>query len=85
MNRNREHLGTTDTAIIKARQRLLSAAKALREQGTTPPAADHPELARVRSCSALLPDTVNWREALADWHLARTTQVLPAQTAAARQ
>ncbi len=85
MNRNREHLGTTDTAIIKARQRLLSAAKALREQGAPPPAADQPELAKVRSCSALLPDGVNWREALADWHLARTTQVLSAQAAAARQ
>src|SRR5438552_5075098 len=84
MNRTREHLGTTDTAIIKVRQRLLGAARALRERGTPPPAAEQPELARVRSCSALLPEGVNWREALADWHHARTNEVSAAQTSAAR-
>ena len=84
MNRNREHLGTTDTAIIKSRQRLLGAAKALREHGTPPPAADQPELCRVRSCSALLPEGVNWRTALEDWHLARTTEVSDAQLSAVR-
>jgi nitrite reductase/ring-hydroxylating ferredoxin subunit len=85
VNRSREHLGTTDTAIIKARQRLLRAAKALREHGTLPPAADQPELYRARSCSAVLPEGVDWRTALADWHTARTTSVAEAQASAQRR
>ena len=79
MNRTREHLGTTDMAIIKARQILLRAARALHEQGITPPGADQPELYRVRSCSAMLPENVDWRTALEDWHLARTNEVSVAQ------
>jgi len=81
MDRTREHLGTTDTAIIKARQRLLGAAKALRDRGVTPPGVDQPELFRVRSCSAVLPADVDWRSALEGWHLARTNEVSPAQLA----
>jgi phthalate 4,5-dioxygenase len=84
MNRNREHLGTTDTAIIRARQILLRSARALREHGTTPPGADRPELARVRSCSAILPEGMDWRTALADWHAARTNEVAAAQVEARR-
>jgi hypothetical protein len=29
----------------------------------------------VRSCSAVLREDVDWQEALADWHLARTNEV----------
>jgi len=84
MNRTQEHLGTTDTAIIRARQRLIRAARALREEGTLPLAADKPELYRVRSCSAVLPEAVDWRTALDDWHHARTNEVSAAQASAAR-
>jgi phenylpropionate dioxygenase-like ring-hydroxylating dioxygenase large terminal subunit len=73
-DRSTEHLGTTDTMIIKVRQRLMRAAKALREGGRTPPGADHPELYRVRSCSAVLPEAVDWQTALDDWHHARTVE-----------
>ncbi|HZT06908.1 MAG TPA: Rieske 2Fe-2S domain-containing protein [Chloroflexota bacterium] len=85
MDRSAEHLGTTDTAIIKTRQRLLRAARALREQGLTPPEVDRPELYRVRSCVAVLPDDADWRAALEDWHFARTTAVSAAQAAAPRR
>ncbi|MGH9785010.1 MAG: hypothetical protein ACRD88_12590, partial [Terriglobia bacterium] len=81
MDRTREHLGTTDTAIIRARQRLLNAAKALRDRGVTPPGADQPELFRVRSCSAVLPEDADWRAALEGWHQARTNEVSDAQLA----
>jgi len=81
MDRSKEHLGTTDTAIIKARQVLLRAARALREHGTPPPGVDQPELYRVRSCSAMLPEGVDWRTALDDWHRARTNEVSAAQVA----
>ena len=84
VDRSREHLGTTDAMIIQTRQRLLRAAKALRERGSLPPGADQPEAYRVRSCSAVLPDDVDWRVALEDWHLARTNEVSAAQTAGRR-
>jgi len=84
MNRTQEHLGTTDVAIIRARQRLIRAARALAEQGTMPPGTDRPEIFRVRSCSALLPAEVDWRTALDDWHHARTNEVSVAQASAAR-
>jgi phenylpropionate dioxygenase-like ring-hydroxylating dioxygenase large terminal subunit len=84
-DRGTEHLGTTDTAIIRGRQRLLRAAKALRADGVTPPGVDQPELFKVRSCSAVLPEGVDWRTALEDWHLARTTEVSAAQAVAERR
>jgi nitrite reductase/ring-hydroxylating ferredoxin subunit len=84
-DRSVEHLGTTDRAIIRGRQRLLRAAKALREEGMTPPEVDRPELFRVRSCSAILPDDVDWRTALEDWHQARTTEVPRVQALAVRR
>jgi len=78
-NRTREHLGTVDAMIIRTRQRLLRAARALRDEGTPPPICDRPDLFRVRSSSALLPAGVDWRTELEDWHLARTDRLLPSQ------
>lgn len=82
MDRSHEHLGTTDTMIMKTRQCLLRAARALRDDEVAPPGADQPELYRVRSCSAMLPDDADWRAALDEWHRARTTEVSPAQVLA---
>ena len=76
-DRTREHLGTTDAMVIAARRKLVKAAKALRDEGVMPPASQAPEAYRKRSCSAILPSGVNWKDALADWHFARTTD-LPA-------
>ena len=45
------------------RQRLLQAAKALRDQRITPPAADQPELYQVRGAAVLLPSDAAWFEA----------------------
>ena len=49
VDRTRERLGTSDLAIIKARGRLLKAAKALRDQQTPPPGVWNPEWYLVRS------------------------------------
>jgi phthalate 4,5-dioxygenase len=57
VDRTEEHLGTTDTAIIRMRRRLIQGAKEL-EQGIEPYAAGHPEVYRVRSGGALLPRDV---------------------------
>jgi len=57
VDRTEEHLGTTDTAIIRMRRRLIQGAKEL-QQGIEPYAATHPEVYRVRSGGALLPRDV---------------------------
>jgi nitrite reductase/ring-hydroxylating ferredoxin subunit len=57
VDRMDEHLGTTDTAIIRMRRRLIQGAKDL-QNGIEPYAASHPEVYRVRSGGALLPRDV---------------------------
>jgi phenylpropionate dioxygenase-like ring-hydroxylating dioxygenase large terminal subunit len=77
-DRTHEHLGTTDAMVIATRRKLVKAAKALRDHGTPPPASQDPAAYRKRSCSAILPSDVFWKDALADWHFARTPD-LPAE------
>lgn len=55
-DRSREHLASSDTAIIAARRRLLAAVQD-HEQGLEPPALDT-DLYRVRSFSTVLPANV---------------------------
>ena len=62
-NRTQEHLGTTDSMVIRTRRRLINAARALRDHGTTPPAVDNPELYRVRSGGIILPRSADWLQA----------------------
>jgi phthalate 4,5-dioxygenase len=62
-DRRKEHLGTSDAMIIKTRQRLLAAVKALRDQGAVPPGVDEPEVYRVRSGGIVLPKDADWMEA----------------------
>lgn len=60
MDRTHEHLGTSDTMIIRSRRKYLKSAKDLAEFGTVPPGVDHPELYRSRSGSIILPRGVDW-------------------------
>jgi hypothetical protein len=62
-DRSQEHLGTTDTLIIRMRRCMIQAAKALREHGTVPPGVDSPEVYRQRSGELVLPRNVPWFEA----------------------
>jgi phenylpropionate dioxygenase-like ring-hydroxylating dioxygenase large terminal subunit len=64
--RDREHLGTSDTMIIYTRRALLRAARALRETGQTPLGVDHPEVFAQRSGGVILPRSANWFEATAE-------------------
>jgi hypothetical protein len=82
-NRTAEHLGTADAMIIRTRQRLLRAAKALRDEGTPPPIVREPEKYRVRTSTALLPEGADWRVSLNDWHAARVDEVPAAMAATA--
>jgi hypothetical protein len=60
MDRTKEHLCAGDISTIKARLKLLAAAKALRENGTPPPGAREPGNYRVRGASMIVADAVNW-------------------------
>jgi hypothetical protein len=62
MDRANEHLGTTDQMIIRTRRRYIAAAKALVEQGVTPPGVDEPGLYRQRSGLVILPRSADWWE-----------------------
>jgi phthalate 4,5-dioxygenase len=66
MARWEEHLGTSDAMIIRTRQRILRAAKALAEQGIAPPGVDEPEVYGVRGGGVFLPKDADWLEATAD-------------------
>jgi hypothetical protein len=62
-DRSREHLGTTDLAIIAARRRLINATKALRDHGEAPPGIGNPEWYKVRGAAVLIPADQSWVEA----------------------
>lgn len=60
VDRTRERLGTSDTAILQVRKRLVTAARALAERGATPPGLGAPGAFLVRSASAILPAGADW-------------------------
>ena len=61
-DRSQEHLGTSDVMIIRTRQRLLKAVRALRDRGEVPPGVDDPTVYRQRSGAVILPRSVDWFE-----------------------
>lgn len=54
VDRTKEHLGTSDAAIVRCRRKLLHAARALAD-GVEPTAALRPDAYRVRAPAVLLP------------------------------
>jgi hypothetical protein len=75
VDRGQERLGTSDTAIIQVRKRLMGAARALSERGTPAPGMD-PKPYRVRSASALLPANADWVEGARSAIVTRPDQAL---------
>ena len=61
-DRTREHLGSSDSMVIKTRRRIINAAINLQE-GIDPPTVDRPELYQERSGGAILPRGQGWLEA----------------------
>ena len=57
--RDKEHLGTSDSMIIRTRRRWIAVAKAFAEQGTPPP-NDNPKAYRLRSGEVILPRSADW-------------------------
>jgi hypothetical protein len=62
-DRTKEHLGTTDSLIIRARRRLIDAARTFARTGEAPPGTFNPELYRVRSGQVVLPRGESWVQA----------------------
>ena len=81
-DRSLEHLGTTDSMVIRIRRRLLAAARALRDDGAVPPGVDEPEVYRQRSGWVILPAGVDYWEETRDLReeFARAPAEAPAQT-----
>jgi len=75
VDRTRERLGTSDTAIIQVRKRVMSAARALSERGARPPGLERASTC-VRSASALLAPGANWVEGATSRILVRPGQTL---------
>jgi hypothetical protein len=72
-NRSAERLGTSDVMVIRVRRRLLEAARALAERGVTPPGVDSPDIYRVRSGGAILPEGADWLQGTAELRKAFVT------------
>jgi phenylpropionate dioxygenase-like ring-hydroxylating dioxygenase large terminal subunit len=64
--RDQEHLGVTDSGIIRMRRLFIKHVKALRDNGTTPPGVDNPGVYKVRSGGIVLPNGVPGLEATQD-------------------
>jgi phthalate 4,5-dioxygenase len=75
VDRTGEHLGTSDSAIIKVRRRLLAAARALRDHGAPPPGQD-PASFLVRSASVVVAPGAPWVPAATARILVRPGQSL---------
>jgi phthalate 4,5-dioxygenase oxygenase subunit len=65
-NRSREHLGTSDSMIIRTRRRLIEAVKAYHERSVLPPGVDDPAIYAQRSGEIILPRSADWWEATAE-------------------
>jgi phthalate 4,5-dioxygenase len=70
VDRTKERLVSSDTGIIKARQKLRKAVEALRDEGVTPPGVDAAHH-RVRSAAIVLPQDESFIESSRDALAAR--------------
>jgi hypothetical protein len=75
VDRTGEHLGSSDSAIIRVRRRLLAAARALRDEGTPPPGQE-PSSFLVRSASVVVAPGADWVEAATPRIVVRPGQTL---------
>lgn len=62
-DRTKEHLGTSDTAIVRCRRRLIESAKKFASEGIVPVAAARGDLYRRRAVAMLLPKDVTAEQA----------------------
>ena len=65
VDRSREHLGSSDKAIIAARRLLLDNLKSI-EEGLPPAGSDPADYRAVRPAEAIIKGSEHWQEAMAD-------------------
>ena len=65
-DRTQEHLGISDSAIIRTRRRLILAAKNLHDLGIEPSSIIDSDVYGIRSAAVVLPRSVDWIEASTD-------------------
>ncbi len=70
LDRSREHLGTTDRAIIVMRQLMLEAVSEV-EAGNAPRGSNPATYRTVRALDHMIPEGLEWQEALRDEILAK--------------
>jgi phthalate 4,5-dioxygenase oxygenase subunit len=70
VDRSREHLGTSDRAIIMMRQLMLQAVQAA-ENGEAPRGSDPATYRTVRALDHMITEGLNWQEALSEELLAK--------------
>ena len=72
-DRSREHLGTSDSAVIRVRRRLLDLARRLDDDASfVPPGVLNPDVFQVRGAAAEIPREADWLESAK-----RITAVVP--------
>jgi phenylpropionate dioxygenase-like ring-hydroxylating dioxygenase large terminal subunit len=59
-DRSKEHLGTSDTMIVRTRRRLIDAARDFAATGATPPGVDDPEIFAVRGGGTIIGRDADW-------------------------
>jgi len=65
LDRTREHLGTSDVAVVAWRRLMIRTARALAESGELPPAlANRMPWNEIRAETLVFPDTRSWKEEL---------------------
>jgi phthalate 4,5-dioxygenase len=62
-DRSQEHLGSSDSMVIRVRRLLIEAVTAWRDEGIVPAGVDQPEVYAVRAGGVILPVEADWVEA----------------------
>jgi phenylpropionate dioxygenase-like ring-hydroxylating dioxygenase large terminal subunit len=75
--RDAEHLGVTDSGIIRMRRLFIKHTRALRDHGVMPPGVDNADVYKVRSGSIILPNGVNGIAATKDLQWKALTEEPP--------
>jgi phthalate 4,5-dioxygenase len=78
-DRSMEHLGSSDSAVIRVRRLWLKAVQD-RRNGTTPLGADHPRSYRVRATGFVIDNGADWTTAADEWITAQPGATAPVFT-----
>jgi nitrite reductase/ring-hydroxylating ferredoxin subunit len=62
-DRTKERLGSSDSAVIRVRRRMIAAVQSHMRYGTIPPGVEDPAAYHVRSGGVFLPEDADWVEA----------------------